>query len=137
MMTVEKSSQAEDPFVSALKVEFGLRLRRLRRSRELSQDELGRKVGMKRGTIAMIEGGRQSTQLHQVFQLARELDASVTELLPTRDDIMHRAGLRNLSGIDQIRAMIESTLQQAREQLALTRSAYEQHAAEIPDTSSD
>ncbi len=134
---MENQRQIDDHFMEAIKAEFGVKLRRLRRARDLSQDELGRKVGLKRGSIAMIEGGKQNTLLHHVFQFARELDASVTELLPTREEIMHRARLPNLPEADRKRASWEMALQDAREQLKQRRSAYEQKTNAIPDTSSD
>lgn len=61
---------------------FGERMAVLRRARRISQSELGRRIGFSRATVANLEGGDQNIQLHQVYAIARALDAPIDDLLP-------------------------------------------------------
>ena len=60
---------------------FGARLRRLRRERNLSQEELARRSGISRGTIARIELGEQSPRYETIVALAKGLQVPVERLL--------------------------------------------------------
>jgi transcriptional regulator with XRE-family HTH domain len=61
---------------------FGPRLARVRKAAELTQAELGRRVGLSRASIANIEAGNQRVFLDQVFQLVQALGpGSLQELL--------------------------------------------------------
>jgi putative transcriptional regulator len=56
-----------------------LRLRQLRRAREMSQTALARKVGLKTTMISEIESGRKKPSLENALSLAREFGVSVEE----------------------------------------------------------
>ena len=49
---------------------FGQNLASIRRSRGKSQQDLGKVVGLSRGTISNLESGIQNVQLHQVYAFA-------------------------------------------------------------------
>jgi transcriptional regulator with XRE-family HTH domain len=66
---------------------FGMRLANARRIRRISQTELGQRIGRSRTTIANLEGGGQNVQLHQVFSIARALDAPIFDLLPQPNEL--------------------------------------------------
>jgi len=66
---------------------FGERLANVRRGRRISQKELGRRIERSRTTIANLEGGGQNVQLHQVFSIARALDAPIFDLLPQPNEL--------------------------------------------------
>ena len=66
---------------------FGTNLAALRKSRFMSQAELGKLVGLSRGTISNLESGIQNVQVHQVFSFALILNAPVSELLPTLSEV--------------------------------------------------
>lgn len=74
-------------FIGRINGHFGRRLARIRKIRELSQSELGSRIGVSRTTIANLEGGKQNVQLHQVFELARALDTPAEELIPAWREI--------------------------------------------------
>jgi transcriptional regulator with XRE-family HTH domain len=78
-----KSGGAVDKgYAQLVNTRFGERLAVLRRIRRVSQAELGRRIGFSRATIANLEGGDQNVQLHQIYAIARALDAPVDDLLP-------------------------------------------------------
>ena len=62
--------------------EIGRRLRRAREAAELSQEAVGRRVGLSRASIANIEAGRQRFAVDTVYQLANALHVDVLDLLP-------------------------------------------------------
>jgi transcriptional regulator with XRE-family HTH domain len=57
-----------------------LRLRQLRRAREMSQAALGRKVGLKAPMIAQIENGERQPSLAKARAMAQEFGVSVESL---------------------------------------------------------
>lgn len=92
-------------------LEFGTRLRRARKSRELSQDELALRAGIGRATIATIEMGKQTVALHQLYSLSEALHISLDQLLPPQEskELIQALGEQNLqkSDIDLIREMTQ------------------------------
>lgn len=119
MKSLEKRPALVDLTI-AVNMAFGSKLRRLRRSQEVSQGELASRVGLSRVTVATIEGGKQNTQLHQVFLFARALDVPVEELVPTLQEVeQHRAsgklgGKIDTSGVLFLRDARELLLQLKR-----------------------
>ncbi len=74
---------------------FGSRVRALRERRQVTQEELARRVDLSRTSITNIEKGRQRVLLHQIVDLAHALDAKPGDLFPApaaaekplRDDV--------------------------------------------------
>lgn len=104
---------------TAVNVAFGSKLKRLRRAQEISQGELASRVGLSRVTVATIEGGKQNTQLHQMFLFARALDVPLEELVPTIQEVEQRAsgqlgGEVDTSGVLFLRDARELLLQLKR-----------------------
>ena len=62
--------------------EFGRRLREARVRADLSQEALGRRVGLTRTSITNIEQGNQRVPLHMFLELAGAVDAEAEALLP-------------------------------------------------------
>lgn len=54
-----------------------LRLRQLRRAREMSQADLGLRVGLKKATICMIEKGVRKPSLDKARAIAEEFGESI------------------------------------------------------------
>jgi len=62
---------------------FGKRLRHLRRSRELTLDQLGELVGKQASFLSLVENGKREARLSLIEDLARALEVSSGELLAT------------------------------------------------------
>lgn len=62
--------------------EFGERLHDARTEARVSQEALGRVVGLNRTSISNIEKGRQRLLVHQLPVLARALSTTIEQLLP-------------------------------------------------------
>lgn len=61
---------------------FGQRLRKARRQAKLTQEALGKRVGLSRTSITNIEQGNQHVGLHLLYELAKALGVRPVELLP-------------------------------------------------------
>ncbi len=51
------------------------RIRKLRKTLELTQQEFGKRIGMKRNSIALIEGGRNTSE-QTIFAICREFNVN-------------------------------------------------------------
>lgn len=60
---------------------FGLTLQDLRKTRKLSQEELGFESGYHRTYISQLERGRKSPSLRTIFQLASALKTLPSEMV--------------------------------------------------------
>lgn len=86
-----------------LYVLFGKLVRGYRRRHEITQHQLGDRIGLTRTSITNIEQGRQKVLLHQIFQLADALQVNPEMLLPrqftseTESQIEHKLP-KNLRG---------------------------------------
>lgn len=61
---------------------FGSRVRALREGKNVTQEELAKRVDLSRTSITNIEKGRQRVLLHQMVEIANALEAAPTELIP-------------------------------------------------------
>ena len=59
---------------------FGKRLRVLRKSAQLSQEELGFKANIHRTYIGAVERGEQNVSLDNIYRLAKALKVELKEL---------------------------------------------------------
>ena len=53
---------------------------------EMTQEELGRKIGMTRQTIAAIEAGKYSPSLEAAFRIARVFNAKLEDVFQWTED---------------------------------------------------
>ena len=70
--------------------DFGLRIKSLRKSRRWTQEELGRKIGVKKDAISAYENNTKSPPLDRLKKIATVFNVSVDYLL----------GLENASSIN-------------------------------------
>lgn len=71
--------------------QLGDRIRRARLSAGLSQEELGRKVGLNRSSISNVEKGRQRILAHVLMDFSAALNVSPARLLgdgPAEPDLL-------------------------------------------------
>ena len=61
---------------------FGSRVRALREGKNVTQEELAKRVDLSRTSITNIEKGRQRVLLHQMVEIAQALDAEPAALMP-------------------------------------------------------
>lgn len=69
------------PITSRTATAFGRVLRDVRKSRSLSQGELGEKSGYHRTYIGQLERGEKSPSLRTLFNLASTLDVNPSEIV--------------------------------------------------------
>jgi transcriptional regulator with XRE-family HTH domain len=62
----------------------GNKIREFRKKKNLTQKELGAKIGVKHNTVSMYESGTISPEQDMLFALSEALDISVDELFPPR-----------------------------------------------------
>jgi transcriptional regulator with XRE-family HTH domain len=62
---------------------FGSRVRALREEKNVTQEELAKRVDLSRTSITNIEKGRQRVMLHQMVDIAVALDAEPQTLIPS------------------------------------------------------
>lgn len=60
---------------------FGLRVEEVRKQRRMSQQQLADKTGIGRPQIANIEGGRFSTSIDRLLELAKALNVRPSKLI--------------------------------------------------------
>ena len=70
-----------DPDFEPYKVQFGERLKELRLSRRLDQDDFARAANLHRSHVSQIENARLDPTLSTLYKLAKALGMSVGELL--------------------------------------------------------
>lgn len=74
----------------ALYALLGARLREIRHTRGLTQEQLAEAVGILRTSVANIEAGRQKAPLHVLYNLCQELGVELSMILPTCGDVGER-----------------------------------------------
>lgn len=67
-------------------VSFGLRLKKLRKSRGFSQEKFAEITGLHRTYISCLERGNKNPTLCTLMSLAKALDISVSELIKDLDE---------------------------------------------------
>ncbi|MBQ3368239.1 helix-turn-helix transcriptional regulator [bacterium] len=67
-----------------IKIKFGLRLRELRKARNISQEELMAATGIHRTYLSEVERGIRNISIVNVEKLARALDVDAMEMFDFR-----------------------------------------------------
>lgn len=63
----------------------GRRVQRARQQADLTQEELGKRVGLTRTSITNLERGQQKIQVHTLYEIAVALNVRLDALLPPFD----------------------------------------------------
>lgn len=77
-MKMKRNSNKE---IKSIEKSFGLVLQQLRKERGLSQEDLGYKSGYHRTYISLLERGLKSPSLQTIFQLAKALSVTPSEII--------------------------------------------------------
>ena len=67
--------------IEAIHAAVGIRIRTIRETLGLTQDELGKRVNLERTSVINIEAGKQRLLLHGVEEFARALGTTPKHLL--------------------------------------------------------
>lgn len=70
---------------------IGERIRERRTKAKLTQGQLADAIGVLRTSITNIEAGRQKAPLHVLYELCSVLGAEVTDILPSRTDVVQKS----------------------------------------------
>ena len=65
---------------------FAFRIKKLRKQRKLSQQELAEALGLTQTTISGIESGLRTTTIEKLILLAKFFDVSAEDLLGLKDE---------------------------------------------------
>lgn len=68
--------------INPLNAEFGKKLFEIRKKSGITQEELSRRIGVVRATIANLEAGRQNISLRILYRIALTLKCDLNSLLP-------------------------------------------------------
>lgn len=77
------------------KSEFGERLKKFRKIKGLSQDNLAMTIGKNASTIARFESGELIPNAEQIFLLCRELEINESELFTLNNKFINKAENKN------------------------------------------
>ena len=69
-------------FMSELTIQFGLLVRKYRKERNMSQEQLALLCNMDRSYLGRIERGEVNKKKKKIYELAKSLDVNVKDLLP-------------------------------------------------------
>jgi len=68
--------------MSELTIQFGQLVRKYRKERNMSQEQLALLCNMDRSYLGRIERGEVNPTLEKLYELAKSLDVNVKDLLP-------------------------------------------------------
>lgn len=80
-------------FHSVLYTIIGKRITDLRKFNNETQEQLGKKIGLKRSSVSNIEQGRQQISLHLLYRVAQVYDTEIYSLLPRVNDLASKVSL--------------------------------------------
>lgn len=64
----------------------GRKIKHYRKKKEMTQKELGEKIGVKHNTIATYESGRNAPEQNAIFKIANVLGVSVDDFFPEKEN---------------------------------------------------
>lgn len=64
-----------------IKIEFGIKIKELRKEKGFSQDELAERSGLNRPYISGIEQGKRNVSLEVIEKLAKALELKMAKLI--------------------------------------------------------
>lgn len=120
----------------------GRKIKHYRKKKEMTQKELGEKIGVKHNTIATYESGRNAPEQNAIFKIAKALNVTVDDFFPsinTKDNYLNRLeelGSKelNINDMQFLNELIKKTLSMDDEErgkflesIRFTVEYYEKH----------
>ncbi len=90
-------------FHSVLYQIVGSRIIELRKFNNDTQEQLAKKIGLKRSSISNIEQGRQQVSLHLLYRISQVYSTEIYSLLPRVNDLAGKVSLE----LDNVREMLK------------------------------
>lgn len=82
--------------------EFGERLRKIRKEKGLTQDNLARVIGKDETTIGRFESGRLLPNAEEIYLICNELEIDEYELFNSNDTLLRKKESKNLFGVNKL-----------------------------------
>jgi transcriptional regulator with XRE-family HTH domain len=82
---VTERDDNRDPHLELHLKAFGARFRAIRRSKDVTQDDLAERTGIARSHLSAMEHGTVNPSLGTLWRIARALDVHVADLLDDRE----------------------------------------------------
>ena len=122
MINAVTNSDVED-----LKMELskfvGEKIREYRKKNNMTQKELGKKIGVKNNTISAYERGAISPEQDMLFELSKVFNISISDLFPQKenatdelDRALRMAKNLNTADVEFLNTLIEKTLSYSSEE---------------------
>lgn len=68
---------------------YGFKIREIRKSTNMSQEELGTKIGVTKSFISKLENEKTEPSLEMLNKIAKALDVDIAELFPNKKKAPH------------------------------------------------
>ncbi len=99
---------------NAIRGKLGRKIRQLRKSQKLTQEQLGEKAGISYKFIGEVERGAVNPSLDSLIGIAKALHVSVRELFPGEKDIVTDFSHEELQIIKKAVSLLNSRLSMRR-----------------------
>ena len=116
MINAVTNSDVEDKKMELSKF-VGEKIREYRKKNNMTQKELGKKIGVKNNTISAYERGAISPEQDMLFELSKVFNISISDLFPQKenttdelDRALNMAKNLNTKDVEFLNALIEKTL---------------------------
>lgn len=95
---------------NSIRKKLGVKIKQLRKSQKMTQEQLGEKAGISYKFIGEIERGAVNPSLDSLIGIARALRVNVKELLPGEKDLITEFSHEELQVIKQAVRLLNSRL---------------------------
>lgn len=84
--------------------ELGNNILSIRTKKGISQDDLAKKIGLSRPSIANIEKGKQRPSIYTIMQIIEILGVEIKDLLPESEQSHNNIEIGNVISLDKTRS---------------------------------
>lgn len=90
--------------INTLYEAIGSRIQHIRKKKNITQEELAKKVDLARTSIVHIERGHQRLTIERLYKISNALDVSVHDILPAKE-VLGSTNLKNEA--DVLKSLID------------------------------